>query len=330
MKRWNLLLAALAAQSLSASAAAAALYYTETGYADGAWRVSPVPGIATATREALAVLPGLDPRGVAVDSVNEQLYYARGTSIERAKLDGSAATTVLTASAGIGDIEVDPVGGKIYFSTIFSGAGDGIYSADLDGSAVTLVQDATTLAGAGALGTITTRDVFNIKVDTHAGLLYWTADDGGVAGRKGLNVSALGGAGPSQLWVAAGRADAISKMDIDFASGTLYYTVGSTTNEVRRSALDNSALSTLVAGVGRPGALAIDVAGDDLYFWVGDTLYAGALDGSGLSSRTFVGSSLFAVSDMELGPSTAVPLPSALLLCAGGLAGLRLAARRRA
>ena len=230
--------------------------------------------------------------------------------------------TLLTASSAVGDIEIDPVGGRIYYSTIFAAPHDAIYSAALDGSDVTLLHDATSLAGAGAAVTITTRDVFNIEVNATLGLLYWTADDGGVAGRTGLNVSTLGSSGASQLWVAASRGDAISKMAIDFDSDTLYYSVGSTTNEVRRSALDNSAVTTLVSGVGRPGALAIDVAGDDLYFWVGDTLYEGTLDGSGLVSRTFVGSGLYNVTDLELGPSSVVPLPPALVLFGGGLAGL--------
>ena len=321
-------LTALMAGLVSLDLHAAALYYTETGWSDSASRIDPVPGIAGASRETLETLPNVDPRGIAVDNVNGHVYYSSGFSIKRANLDGAGATTILTASSGIGDVEVDPVGGKLYYSTIFAAPTDGIWSAALDGSGATLLHDAVTLAAAGAEATITTRDVFNIKVDADLGLLYWTADDGGVAGRTALNVSSIAGGGASQLWVAAGRSSAIDKMAIDFDSDTLYYSVGSTSNEIRRSALDNSGLVTLVSGVGRPGALAIDVAGDDLYFWVGNTLYAGALDGSGLVSRSFVGSALFDVSDMELGISV-VPLPPAIALCVTALMGLGAIQRRR-
>ncbi|MEQ8234898.1 MAG: hypothetical protein RLW61_03560 [Gammaproteobacteria bacterium] len=311
---------ALLVSVLPLTATAAGVYFTETGFGDTVSRVSPLPGVASAGLTTLATLPGLDPRGVAVDGTHGHVYHASGSSIVRTRLDGSDAMTILTAPAAIGDIEVDPANGKVYFSTIFSPPTDAIYSADLDGGSVTKLHDAASLAAAGALATITTRDVFNIKVDSDAGLLYWSADDGGVAGRTALNVTPVGGGGASQLWVAGSRADAITKMAIDFASDTLYYTVGSTTNEVRRASLDNSGMVSLVAGLGRPGALDIDISGGNLYFWIGATLYQGSLDGTGLSSQTFSGSSLYAVSDMALGPLTVVPLPPALFALGAGFA----------
>ena len=105
-----------------------------------------MPGIAGASRETLEALPNVDPRGIAVDNLNGRIDYSSGFSIKCANLDGAGATTILTASSGIGDVEVDPVGGKLYYSTIFAAPTDGIWSAALDGSGATLLHDAVTLA----------------------------------------------------------------------------------------------------------------------------------------------------------------------------------------
>ncbi len=312
----------------SESGSAAALYYSETGFGDSVSRLTPLPPVTGATQSNLVFIRNRDPRGLAVDEVNGKVYYADGFNISRANLDGSDAETLIVVGATPGDVEVDPAGGKIYFSTVFTNPNSKIFSANLDGSDVTEVQSNALLAVTNPLEpTITTNDIFNISIDAAGGTLYWTADDGGVAGRISLNSSPLGGGAATQHWVGTSRLDSISKMDIDFDSSTLYYTVGSATNEVRSASLDNSGVTTLVSGVGRPGALALDLDNDNLYFAVGGTVYQSGLDGTALISSSISGSTLFSIADMEVGPIV-IPLPGGLGLLASALAAGACARRR--
>ena len=236
-------------------------------------------------------------------------------------LDGSSPTTLIPLSVTPGDIEVDPVGGKIYYSTLFAAPGNGIYSANLDGSGITPIHTNASLALAMAPATVTVNDVFNLSIDSAAGLLYWTADDGGVAGRIGLNVSSTGGGGISQLFVGTGSSDSIDRMDIDFDAANVYYTVGGGTDAVRRSTLTGTGVTTLVSGLGRPGAIALDLVNDDMFFFVGGRIYQRELDGTAISDKLILGGGVFAASDMQVG---VVPEPSALVLVGTGLFALVL------
>jgi len=164
---------------------------------------------------------------------------------------------------------------------------------------------------------VTVNDVYNLSIDTALGLLYWTADDGGVAGRIGLNVSSTSGGGISQLFVGTGSSDSINRMDIDFDAANVYYTVGGGTDEVRRSTLSGSGLTTLVSGLGGPSAIALDLTNDDMFFFVGGRIYQRELDGTAISSKLILGGGAFAASDMQV-----VPEPSALVLAGIGLFAL--------
>lgn len=298
---------------------AASIYYSEVGFGDSVSRHEAIPTVAAGSNTTLISLPGgtRDPRGLAVDKVNGKIYYGDGLSIARMNLDGSSPTTIITLATAPGDIEVDPASGKIYYSTLFAGAGNGIYSANLDGSGVTTIQTNALLAAALAPATVTVNDVYNLSIDASSSLLYWTADDGGVAGRIGLNVSSLGGGGVSQLFVGTSRGDSIDRMDIDFGAGDVYYTVGSGTDEVRRSTLSGGGLTTLVSGIGRPGAIALDSINDEMFFFVGGRLYQRELDGTAISDKLILGGSLFAASDIQV-----VPEPATWILASAGLLGL--------
>lgn len=305
------------------------VYYSEVGFGDSVSRQEATPTVALGSNTTLLSLPGGDPRGIAVDTVNGKIYYGDGLGIGRMNLDGSSPTTLISLLATPGDIEVDPVGGKIYYSALFAGAGNGIFSANLDGSSVTTIHTNASLAAALAPATVTVNDVFNLSIDTEAGLLYWSADDGGVAGRIGLNVSSVDGGGVSQFFVGTSRGDSIDRMDIDFGAGDVYYTVGSGTDEVRRSTLAGGGVTTLVSGLGRPGALALDLINDDMFFFIGGRIYQRELDGTAISDKLILGGGLFAASDMQVAP---VPEPSTWALMGTGLCCLavRVAFRRRA
>jgi hypothetical protein len=302
------------------------VYYSEIGFGDTVSRQEAVPTVALGSNTTLISLPGgtRDPRGIAVDTVNGKIYYGDGLSIARMNLDGSSPTTLIPLTTAPGDIEVDPISGKIYYSTLFSGGTNGIFSANLDGSSVMTIHTNASLALAMAPATVTVNDVYNLSVNSAAGLLYWTADDGGVAGRIGLNVSSTGGGGISQLFVGTGASDSIDRMDIDFDAANIYYTVGGGTDAVRRSTLSGTGVTTLVSGLGRPSAIGLDLTNDDLFFFVGGRIYQRELDGTAISEKLILNSGSFAASDMQI----VVPEPSAWIAACMGLFALAFGSRR--
>jgi hypothetical protein len=288
------------------------IYYSEIGVGDTVNHLAATPTVASGSNLTLISLPGgtRDPRGIAVDPVNGKIYYGDGLSIAQMNLDGTSPTTLIPLSSAPGDIEVDPVAGKIYFSTLFSPSTNGIFSANLDGTSITPIHTNASLALAMAPTTVTVNDVFNLSVDPSAGLLYWTADDGSVAGKIGLNISSTGGAGISQLFVGTGAADSIDHMDIDFEAANVYYTVSGGTDGIRRSTLHGAGVTTLVSGIGRPSALALDLTNDEMFFFVGGRIYQRDLLGTAVSDRLILGGGSFAASDMQV----VVPEPQSFVM----------------
>lgn len=322
MKRCHATRAAAAILLVTAAgtaARAADVYYSEVGVGDSVNLQEATPTVAVGAHTTLISLPGgtRDPRGIAVDAVNGKIYYGDGLNIARMNLDGSSPAIIIPLLSTPGDIEVDPASGKIFFSTLFSPTTNGIFSANLDGAGVTAIHTNASLALAMAPATVTVNDVVNLSIDASAGRLYWTADDGGVAGRIALNSSTTSGGGVTQHFVGTSWGDSIDRMDIDVDAGHVYYTVGSGTDEVRRSSLAGAGVTTLVSGIGRPGALALDLVNDDMFFFVGGRIHQRELDGTAIASKLILGGGAFAASDMQV--VAAIPEPAAWLAAATAL-----------
>ncbi len=310
----------------TATVNAVSVYYSEVGFGDSVNRQEADPTVATGSHTTLITLPGgtQDPRGIAVDTLNGKIYYGDGRSIARMNLDGSSPTTIIPLSFTPGDIEVDPIGGKIYYSTLFAApAGNGIFSANLDGTGITTIHTNASLMSAMAPATVTVNDVFNLSIDTSAGLLYWTADNGANAGMIGLNVSSIGGGGVSQLFVAAN----LGRLDLDFDGALAYYTVLGGIDEVRRSTLTGGGVTTLVTGIGGPSGIALDLTNEEMYFFVGGRIHQRDLNGTAIASKLITGGGGFAVSDIQV----VVPEPSTPVFVGIGLFAwfLNLRHRRR-
>lgn len=116
---------------------------------------------------------------LAVDNVNGHIYigetYNRWTSakvqIKKVDLDGTNPVTLIPSHTGrLSNLQVDPLGGKLYWADKYSGPSpppgtiitDDIKRANLDGSSVeTILSDIAGLKG--------------LALDTLNGKIYWTA-----------------------------------------------------------------------------------------------------------------------------------------------------------
>ncbi|MEM9020546.1 MAG: PEP-CTERM sorting domain-containing protein [Planctomycetota bacterium] len=317
-----------AAPLLSAGTALANnVYYAEVGFGDSIERQLIPTTLAASTNENLVFLPGSDPRSVALDIDAGKVYYAFGTSIGRANLDGTGAETVVTGLlGGVDDLELDTTTDTLYFNISSGTAADrSISKVQTDGTGLTVIHSNASLAPNNGGGiTYTVNTVGNLSLDTDSGRLYWTSDNGANGGAIALNSSTLAGASVARQFSATSRSDAINKMDIDFDTSTVYYTVGSTTQEVRSSTLTGGSFTTLASGLGSPGAIGIDTTDGLMYFSVGGTLYEADLDGSDRTSIVVSGSTLYNIADIEV---DTVPEPGSLALLT--LSGMTLLRRRR-
>lgn len=312
------------------SAHANTVYYAETGFGDSIERQIITTTLVASTNEDIVNLAGSDPRGVALDIDAGKIYYSTGTGIGRANLDGSSPEPVISGLIGsIHDIELDTTTDTLYFDLDSGIAADrSISRVNTDGTGLATVHTNLSLAPNNTMSeTFTVNDINNISLDTDAGRLYWTSDNGAVAGVIAMNSSTLAGGSVTRQFTATSRGDAINKMDIDFATGTVYYTVGSTTQEVRSSTLTGGSVTTLASGLGSPAAIGIDTTDDLMYFSVGDTLYEANLDGTGRTDISVSGSSLYSISDIEV-DTRQIPEPMSLVLSLIGI-GWTLGSRRR-
>lgn len=314
---------------LTIPAQANTVYYAKTGFGDSIERQIITTTLAASTNEDIVNLAGSDPWGVALDVDAGKIYYGFGTSIGRANLDGSSQETVISGLlGGINDIEIDTTTDTLYFNiTSGTNADRSISRVNTDGTGLATVHTNLSLAPNNGVDTFTVNEVNNISLDTDAGRLYWTSDDGAVAGRTALNSSTLTGGSVTRQFSATSRGDAINKMDIDFSTGTVYYTVGSTTQEVRSSTLTGGSVTTLASGLGSPAAIGIDTTDDLMVFSVGGTLYEANLEGTGRTDISVSGSSLYSISDIEV-DTRQIPEPMSLALGLIGM-GITLSPRRR-
>jgi len=192
---------------------------------------------------------GMQPRGVDVDPVTNQLYWVESTQglIMRSNLDGTGITQVLsTGLRELNGFALDPVARRIYWRGGLAGSGfptGVIRAADMDGSNVVTIAD--NLGDWGALA-----------VDPERNHLYW--GDYGVIRRSNLN-----GTNPQD--VITGLGDWVFGLALDYTSDKVYWSQYST-NQIKRADISGQNVEIITTAGERPSGLTLDAAGGKVYW----------------------------------------------------------------
>ncbi|MEM7247360.1 MAG: hypothetical protein AAF533_18610 [Acidobacteriota bacterium] len=232
------------------------------------------------------VVLGTGLAALAVDPLNGLVYVAdnSGRRVSRVNLDGSNAEVLIEEPDFVRDVEVDPVGGKVYWIETAQ-----LKRANLDGSSVEVLVDPTDASPFDAL-----------ELDLTAGKLYWLDDSAGFLRRADLDGSNVEDVVP----VGFGQAG----LALDPVGGHVYW---GETDKIRRAGLDGTNAMDLIAISGTAFSLMLDLpAGRISWFeFPAMRVQAANLDGSGaeeLFSTISYGQPVFALESL---PPVVVPLP---------------------
>ncbi len=199
-------------------------------------------------------------RGVAVDVVEQKVYWCAGTRIRRANLDGSGAEDLLNPGSGSPrHLALDGPNRKIYWT---DGATMKVRRANLDG---TETEDLVVGLGLPA----------GIALNATGGKMYW-ADF--VTAK--IQSAALDGTGVQDL--ITGRLGRLEGLVLDASGGKLYWTEGLTQDAgpgVYRANLDGSGIESLVTPAASAFGIGLDVSAGKMY-WASGAIQRANLDGS--------------------------------------------------
>ena len=278
---------------------------------------------------ALALL--LSGMGQSDSSATSMMYWTDlGTKkIQRANLDGSGVTNLITTGLGtLHYLALDTAGGKMYWT---DSAFDSIQRANLNGShiealvttglsspggialdveagkmywtdSITHKIQRANLNGNGVEDLVTTGLQWpqGIALDVTGGKMYWT--DGGTDKIQRAN---LDGSGVEDLFNAG--SSALQGIALDVSAGKMYW---ADLVKIQRANLDGSDVEFLVTTGGRLRGIALDVLAGKMY-WT-DTLWYGKiqcanLDGSGVKDLIVGGM------NFPLGLALDVPKPPKII-----------------
>lgn len=224
-------------------------------------------------RPALPMISAL-VLGAATAAADDTIYFANlfsptidDGSVSRITTGGFDLQTVTPTGGGIRSLDVDPVGGKVYWTDVNNYA---IRRANLDGSGV---QDL-----------VTTGLVFpaGIAVDAAGGKFYWGDQvDESIwrADLDGANVEFVTST-PFHRGIA-----------IDHAGGKVYWSTSTnvTTGDIRRCNFDGGGIEIVIPNGGanfKPANIALDVADGKIYWtdYVAGQVRRANLDGTGMDN----------------------------------------------
>jgi hypothetical protein len=206
------------------------------------WRVSSMKQLFYGLT-ALALFLG--PIGTARADFIYWCEYSGG-DIQRAHLDGSGKTTLVSRQSSPAGLSLDLVDGTMYWSE--QGRGN-IWQASLDGSgAAPLVRGIPTPAS-------TALDIANRQI-------YWIDGAFAVGGIQRANFD---GSGLTTLVSGLNSPEGIR---LDLPHGKMYFSEGASGQEgfISRYNLDGSGRQTILRGLSHPNQMALDLAADKIYW----------------------------------------------------------------
>ena len=147
------------------------LYYTDESHDNKIFRAN----LDGSNIQTVLSLPGQDPFALALDLVNDKIYFSDGIAgkIERVNLDGSGLVDTLVTGLAPAGLAVDPIGGKLYFTDTSANT---ISRMDLNGT------NPQALVSTGGFP-------WGIVLDVTAGSMYWAEANGHQLVRANLNGS---------------------------------------------------------------------------------------------------------------------------------------------
>lgn len=205
------------------------------------------------------VVTGLsEPRGIALDLVNQRIYWADPgvSAIQAANMDGSGPIqSVAAAGNGAAGVALDVPGGKMYwtdsddFQINHGGLSGQIRRANLDGSdPENVVTDLLHPAG--------------IALDPLHGKVYWTELEIKSDGLGSIQRADLDGSNPETILTGIDEANGLA---IDLTHGKLYWPE-LTTHRIQSANLDGSDVQDVVTGLDSPTNVALDLSAGKIYW----------------------------------------------------------------
>jgi hypothetical protein len=143
--------------------------------------------------------------GMALDTLNQRVYWADQDGVKRSNYDGSGLAPV-AATPGAWSVEVDPAAGKIFWTAPFGGNAMRVWMANLDGSSAQAVVTLPETRPGPLLSGIT--------VDPGTQTVYWSDYDAGT-------VSAVPYAGGIPTVILSGYVEAAG-LDYEPTTNRLY------------------------------------------------------------------------------------------------------------
>jgi sugar lactone lactonase YvrE len=238
----------LGALGLASTAGAQALYWLDTRYDAPSLHRADANGVELSS---VALVPGALPEGLALDAAG-QPYWAEaawsGAKINRASPALANITPVVSGGSVLRGVAVDPVAGKLYWTTSNLAGGATIRRSALDGSgAATIIA---LPAGSNPRG---------IAVDHAGGKIWWADFD-----LNTLYQANLDGSGVS-AWVGLPAGSGPYGVVVDPIGPFVYWTEYGT-GMLRRSSTLVPGVFTLLFGLSNPTYLTVDSGGGWLYW----------------------------------------------------------------
>jgi hypothetical protein len=178
------------------------------------------------------IATGANLVGIAVDKVNDKVYWADDGVVHRADLDGSNPEVVVGA-VGAGAIAIDAVNEKIHWTTLFPPT---IQRANLDGSSVETLVTASSDEAPRA-----------IEIDPDGQKMYWSTASILTEPYAKLFRANVDGSSVEVLWVAPDNLASIDDMALDLSAGKIHWTElgGARSPFYRRANLNGTSVETL-------------------------------------------------------------------------------------